>query len=174
MDLREVKTRRAIYNAFMKLRSENPLESIKIKELIEEAEISKATFYLHYKDIYDLSDQLQKELIDEILRCVSDPALFLTSPRQSFKELLKEFHKQHTRVSILFSGSQEMRLADLFECEMKNAIFRSRPELKDDLETNIRLSYQIFGAFCSHHANKDHFSPSDIFEELLKFLDNSK
>ena len=63
MDLREKKTKRSIKKAFLQLRAQKPLEKITIKELSELAEISKATFYLHYKDIYDLSSQLQNEVI---------------------------------------------------------------------------------------------------------------
>ena len=58
MDLRERKTKRAIKDAFLQLRVKKPLERIRVKELSELAQISKATFYLHYKDIYDLSEQL--------------------------------------------------------------------------------------------------------------------
>ena len=50
MDLREKKTKRSIKNAFIKLRSSKPLERITIKELVDLAEISKATFYLHYNN----------------------------------------------------------------------------------------------------------------------------
>lgn len=61
MDLRTIKTKRNIKNAFIQLRTKKPLERITVKELAELAEISKATFYLHYHDVYDLSDQLQKK-----------------------------------------------------------------------------------------------------------------
>ena len=55
MDLRTEKTKRSIINSFLELRSRKPLEKITVKELSEKAEINKATFYLHYHDIYDLS-----------------------------------------------------------------------------------------------------------------------
>jgi AcrR family transcriptional regulator len=171
MDIREIKTKRAIYNAFMKMRSESTLEEIKVKSLAAEAEISKATFYLHYRDIYDLSEQLQKELIREILCCVSDPALFLTSPRQSFIELEKAFYLQKDKVIILFSGKQELRLAAILEQEIKEAVFKARPELRGDLKTNVRLSFQILGSFCSYHVNSNHFDPALVSEELIKLLD---
>jgi len=61
MDLREKKTLRAIRTAFLQLRGQRPLEKITVKELCELAEISKATFYIHYRDLYDLSERLQKE-----------------------------------------------------------------------------------------------------------------
>ena len=67
MDLREIKTQRSIRNAFLQLRSEKPLERIRVKELAELAEISKGTFYLHYHDVYDLSEQLQNEVIENVI-----------------------------------------------------------------------------------------------------------
>jgi len=91
MDLREKKTKRNIRNAFIELRSKKPLERISIKELAELAEISKATFYLHYKDIYDLSENLQKEVIENVLGCISRPDLFLTDEIQFTKELFRHF-----------------------------------------------------------------------------------
>ena len=58
MDLRIEKTERSIVRAFLKLRAEKPLEKIRVKELCEKAEINKSTFYAHYRDIFDLSEQL--------------------------------------------------------------------------------------------------------------------
>ena len=56
MDMRIEKTRRSIINAFLQLRAQKPLEKITVKELSALAEINKATFYLHYRDIYELSE----------------------------------------------------------------------------------------------------------------------
>ena len=78
MDLRTKKTQRAIREAFLRLRAKKPLERITVKELVELAEISKATFYLHYQDIYDLSDQLQQEVIEATLAKITHPEAFLT------------------------------------------------------------------------------------------------
>ena len=104
MDLREKKTKRNIRNAFIELRAKKPLERISIKELAELAEISKATFYLHYKDIYDLSENLQKEVIDNVLNCISRPDLFLTDEIQFTKELFQAFYSHDSLIEILFKN----------------------------------------------------------------------
>ena len=70
MDLRQRKTRKAIKKAFLKLHEKKPVEKITVKELAGIAQISKATFYLHYRDIYDLAEQLQKEVIEEIYQSI--------------------------------------------------------------------------------------------------------
>ena len=54
MDLRIQKTKNSIFSAFIELRAAKPLEKITIRELTQKANISKQTFYLHFKDIYDL------------------------------------------------------------------------------------------------------------------------
>ena len=67
MDLRIERTRKCIKDAFIELRKTKPIEKITIKELAVLASINKATFYSHYTDIYDLSEQLEKETISSIV-----------------------------------------------------------------------------------------------------------
>lgn len=103
MDLREKKTKRNIKDAFLQLRAHKPLERITVKELSEMAEISKATFYLHYKDIYDLSEQLQDDIIQKILENIQHPDLFLSDTAQSTYELFHAFCSYQSLIDILFS-----------------------------------------------------------------------
>ena len=63
MDLRIEKTENAIRNAFIQLRAKKALEKITIKELCEAALIHKSTFYSQYRDIYDLSDTMETEVV---------------------------------------------------------------------------------------------------------------
>lgn len=73
MDLRIEKTERGIKNAFIELRSRKPLEKITVKELCESARINKSTFYAHYKDIYDLSDAMEEEVVQSIANSIRYP-----------------------------------------------------------------------------------------------------
>ena len=61
MDLRVNRTKKSISDAYVELRSKKPLEKITIKELADLAFINKATFYQHYKDIYDWRDRMEEE-----------------------------------------------------------------------------------------------------------------
>ena len=73
MDLRIVKTKSLIKNAFLELRKKKPIEKITVKELCQNAQINKSTFYSHYNDIFDLSDTLENEVVDNILSNVQHP-----------------------------------------------------------------------------------------------------
>ena len=154
MDLREKKTKRSIKNAFIKLRSTKPLERITIKELVESAEISKATFYLHYRDIYDLSDSLQKELIQDILQSLDQPKLFLSDTTAFTSALFYAFSDHHSMIEILFSGSQSAILPLSIEKELKEYIFKIIPSARDNAKFNILLTYQILGGY---HAYQQYY-----------------
>ena len=78
MDLRIQKTRQNIFQAFIELREKYPLEKITVKELTERAQISKQTFYLHYRDMYDLSERIEQSMIQEMLKERPYPENFLT------------------------------------------------------------------------------------------------
>ena len=147
MDLREKKTKRSIKNAFIQLRTKKPLERITVKELSELAQISKATFYLHYHDIYDLSDQLQKEVIKDVLSGLEQPDLSIQDVSAFVSALFHSFYAQQSLINILFSGSQSSVLPLSIERELKEYIFRQVPSARENAEFNISLTYRILGGF---------------------------
>ncbi len=150
MDLREKKTIRNIRNAFLELRAKKPLERITIKELAALAEISKATFYLHYKDIYDLSETLQNELIQNILQSIRHPAYLATDIYGFIDELFHAFYAQQSLIDILFSGSQASVLPICIEEKLSAYIHELMPETIQDAKFNIRLTYQIQGGYYAY------------------------
>lgn len=64
LDLRIKRTQNAIKDSFFKLIGEIGFEKISVKNLTEDAMISRNTFYLHYSDKYDLL----KKICDEMIR----------------------------------------------------------------------------------------------------------
>ena len=173
MDLREKKTKRSIKNAFIKLRSTKPLERITIKELVESAEISKATFYLHYRDIYDLSDSLQKELIQEILQSLDQPELFLSDTTAFTSALFYAFSNHHSMIEILFSGSQSAILPLSIEKELKEYIFKIIPSARDNAKFSILLTYQILGGYHAYQQYYPHYGIDYIVDVIKEITGNS-
>lgn len=147
MDLRQQKTRRSIINAFLALRSEKPIEKITVRELTERAEIHKATFYLHYHDIFELSEALECEVIDDVFNGLSDPLRIMTDPARFNEELYCLLMAHESLMGILFSGSRAGLFAMRLEKRIKDYIFEIRPEYKDNLEMNVIFTYLIQGGY---------------------------
>lgn len=157
MDLRTERTKRSIINAFIELRATKPIEKITVKELAEHAYINKATFYSHYKDIYDLSEQLEEEAILSVLKSLSDPKKLISSPRQGAMELAFALYSQTNLFHTLFSDSRASLFADKLEKGLKQLINAEYPEYQNDLKWDICLSVSIQGglrAFLTH-SDKD-------------------
>lgn len=58
---------KAILNALIQLVSEIPFEKITVQHILEEALISRYTFYAHFRDKYEVAERLQEELYQEFL-----------------------------------------------------------------------------------------------------------
>ncbi len=65
-DLRVIKTRKLIQDAFFDLVETNGFEKITISNIANRAKINRATFYLHYQDKQALLKSLENEVLDDI------------------------------------------------------------------------------------------------------------
>lgn len=156
MDLRVRKTKRNIINAFLQLRAKKPLEKISVKELSELAEINKATFYLHYKDIYDLSKSLENELIDNVFSIIEHPHAIITDPKLFTRELADAFTANKAMIDIIFSENRSWIVIERLEVLLKDYIFKKYPQLKNTAEANILLTYSIKGGYYAFTENMDY------------------
>ena len=80
MDLRIVKTRKAIQSAFIELRKTTPLEKIRVRDLCRIALINKSTFYNHYADAFALSEEMENELLSQCMDDFEFKDCLLTDP----------------------------------------------------------------------------------------------
>lgn len=176
MDLRVQKTRRAIIDAFLELRKEKSLNKITIAELSKKAVISKATFYLHYRDIYDLSGQLQDELISDIIREIPHPELMITEPQKYTADMLMAFSSKQELIDILFPKRESNNLPNRIEYYIKDAVYTHFPRLKGDLKTDITLTYLIQGGFYaySNYAGDNFDEARDCIISISKLIAEQK
>lgn len=168
MDLREKKTKRAIREAFLQIRSKKPLERITIKELAETAEISKATFYLHYNDIFDLSQQLQNEVIQDVLNGVLQDDKEFFDVEQLTKRLYESFYSHQSLIDILFSGTQSAILPISIEQGVKDHIFKVTPDARRDAAFVVLLTYQIQGSYYAYTQNRKELGDEKVLDILDK------
>ncbi|SHG29716.1 TetR/AcrR family transcriptional regulator [Ornithinibacillus halophilus] len=71
MDRRKKYTRKVLKDSLMTLLKEKPISTITVKELCKLADVNRSTFYAHYTDHFDLLDQVEDEIIEEMNRYLS-------------------------------------------------------------------------------------------------------
>lgn len=65
-------TKEDLKEAFWKLYEKKTLDKISIREITEIAGYNRGTFYLHYKDVYDLLEQCEDELMAAIQQVIDE------------------------------------------------------------------------------------------------------
>lgn len=177
MDIRIVKTKNSIINAFLELRSKKEIEKITVKELCEKAMINKSTFYSHYTDIYDLSEYLENQIANEIIASMAHPEHVFTNPREFNMELFCAYLSQENLIQTVFSGSRSNQLLYRIEKSLQEIIYEIRPDYKENAAANIILTYCIYGGFyaftkCREYGEQDAIeviaSLSEKVNELLR------
>lgn len=154
MDIRIQKTRQSIINAFLEIRSAKEVERITVKELCEKAQINKSTFYAHYRDVYDLTDQLENEVVASIMDNFRHPEYILQNPAAFTKELFMGYLSKDTLIGTLFSGSRSKYLIQKIAAAMREIIFSACPEYRTNPEVNIALTYMLYGGYYAFYENR--------------------
>lgn len=72
VDRRVIKTRRQLKKGLAALMKEKSVNQITVKELVEEVDINRSTFYLHFKDIRDLLREIEENMEAQIKRAIEE------------------------------------------------------------------------------------------------------
>ena len=109
MDIRTQRTRQRIADCFIRLLNEKPAAKITVTEVCDAANINRATFYKHYKDIPDLLEQQGQELLLQLKNFIDD----YSEDRMSelTLDLLRYMQSEGTRFYPLGSQNGDPELA---------------------------------------------------------------
>ena len=109
MDRRKRKTREAIFTAFTKLLSKKDFGQITVGEIIEKADVGRATFYAHF----ETKDHLLKEFCEDLFCHIFDGMkeesnghrhiFYCDAPDSVFLHLLQHLQKNDNHILELLS-----------------------------------------------------------------------
>ena len=149
MDRRQHKSRDAIFSAFVALLSEKELTKITVSEIIERADVSRATFYAHF----ETKDFLLKDLCEELFCHIFDMAepssnrhrhiFSCNAPDSVILHLLQHIEKNdHQILTLLTCPNNELFLC-FFKKELYRLIRQQLPMFPSDKGTNLPEDFRI-------------------------------
>ncbi|MDF2803253.1 MAG: hypothetical protein K0S61_3156 [Anaerocolumna sp.] len=83
-DRRIRKTKAQLRSGLAKLMQSKSINEITVKELVDEVDINRSTFYLHYTDIYSMLDEIERELLEEIMKAINTHPIGINKDTFSF------------------------------------------------------------------------------------------
>ncbi len=142
-------TKANLRTAFWQLYTEKPLDKISIKEITDLAGYNRGTFYLYYKDVYDIFSQIEDELLQKI-KDVLDESLatnetFDLSQQMGILLELMQTHSHYATVLLSDRGDPRFvsRLKELI-LPLLNRYFIS-PEGHDDYQMALLSEFYLSG-----------------------------
>ena len=140
MDLRMVKTRGQIKMAILALRERWMPEKIKVKDICEMAQINKTTFYHHYTDSNELSNEIEESAIDLVMIDFVERDQMFDNSKEYIVGLFRSLEKHSEDLKIIFRGKQEILCAKLEE-----RLHEIYDEKAKSAEDKIKIAFAIGG-----------------------------
>jgi len=132
-DLRVVKTKRALLDAFFSLAAEKKFEDITVNELCDVAEVRRATFYKHFSDKMNFLSYMTKTLRQRF-----DSQVW----SGNFREEPKEYFVEYTRALIKFLVEHEVMMNRMLESEMRGSLLTIIVG-QNTIDTQLRLEKTV-------------------------------
>ena len=177
-DRRVRKTERALRTALAELITKKELRHITVQELADRADVHRATFYLHYQDVYDLYEQTGREILSRLREIISEDTAH--SYELLFTRLIDYLYDNPELSRMLFAGGGETATlqAELYsQLEQKYIdIWRYEvPGIVITDEMHYIVSYHIQGFFSlvSSWIRQNFSAPKEDIIKLLRMLDNA-
>lgn len=138
LDKRCRKTRMAIKSCLMELMCEKDISKVTITEVALKADINRATFYMHYKDVYHVLDEIENDLIEKLFHIMdaADIVKSLHDPYPLFRELTNEINKDFEFYKLLVQSKNYSNLLNKVHSRFKERFLElSSGAVNIDMET---------------------------------------
>lgn len=133
MDLRVVKTKNVITQAFLKLRNKLAPDKIKVKDICDEAQINKTTFYKHYADSFALLDEIENRAVEKISEDFENRVKHFIDVEACVYELFVILGEHSEHLRLVFRGRADVLSAKL-ERRLAGVISRGNEKISMKLE----------------------------------------
>ena len=145
VDRRVRKTRRQLRECLITLLKEKKVQDITVRELTDMADLNRGTFYLHYKDEFDLLEKTEAELQEDFnqLVCKHDAVDLKQRPSVIFNEIYYLVYDNADLIEILLGENGDLSFVNRLKQLIREKC------LKDWMEVFRSGNAAAFDAFFS-------------------------
>ncbi len=142
VDIRVIKTKKAIENAFIEILGEKSFTKITIEEICKKANVNRMSFYNHYDDKYDLLNDIMNNIKETLI------GKFIEEVGADFTEEKVVSVLMETSEKIIDLGSKYKNYISMLISDGDNSlaqyiIYKSLEESTLELLTKLREKYNL-------------------------------
>ncbi|OUO91773.1 hypothetical protein B5F40_02760 [Gordonibacter sp. An230] len=168
MDMRWQRTERNLMAAFGEALAARPIDKISVTALAKAADINKATFYLHYRDVYDLAGAYARREADEVANGMDYLEAFFSDPAFFMRRFVDDFDLLRSRTDPLAANDLVPIFIDHLTARMDERL-REAFSFEDDGRGEILLTFVIGGFFATmaRYIDSDKQKAAEVGGHLL-------
>ncbi|MDD3224849.1 MAG: TetR-like C-terminal domain-containing protein [Clostridium sp.] len=139
VDRRVRKTKSALLHCLTKLMTEKKINDITVKELTDLADVNRSTFYLYYKDIFDMVDKIETEMFDNFIEAFNNLNKKINRDDNllSFYTYIFEYVKSNAEICKVLLGNEGYYS---FTLKFKEAIMATKASFAESIpEVKVHL-----------------------------------
>ena len=170
------RTQALLKDGLTELMLTKPIQNITVRELTDYVNLNRGTFYLHYKDIRDLLEYLENDILDEFIEITNahQPQDMKGKPFPLICDLSKFLEKNSDFIKLVLVDNQEQIFMNRIKEIIRERCMNNWDELfanADPRMSEIYSSYVLSGCIGiieNWIRNDTHQSP----EELARYTEN--
>ncbi len=173
-----LRSKRLIREAFLELLEENQFKKITITDIVNRADINRATFYAHYPDIRGLMEEIEEELSSKVYKIIRmhKEEDVSAAPRAFISDITDFVVENKNMFKILLLSPERAHFSEgVFEVAHNAAVSRNdiTKEKKDSLFYKVNVQYYVGGFIGVYHdwiLGKIICSKEDLVNELTNII----
>lgn len=149
-DRRVRRTRKILTQALTELLQRKQVNEITVKELTDLADMNRGTFYLYYKDIYDMLDKIQDEMFEKLnaIFALREDEQVTEQTKPILLDLFRFIEENQEMCRVLLSPNGDMsflhRLNEVLREKCLHLYLGSEPVANEE-DFDYRYSFVVYG-----------------------------
>lgn len=107
-------TRRVLKESLLELLEMKPISKITVKELCNLADINRSTFYSHYKDVYDMVEQMEDHMVESVMKNINIKCITSEHQLEAFEAIFNELKNSKDELRLVYLNPESMKCFDRF------------------------------------------------------------
>lgn len=179
VDRRVRKTKMQLRQGLARLMQKKSIKEITVKELVDEVDINRSTFYLHYTDIYQMLEKIEEEAMVDIREAMESCPTDCTEREKIIPFLARFFSilDSNRDLSLALLGPNgDMDFVERIETLIASKFLK--PSSLPATDTEIRYAYAFclsgcIGMIKTWLSRTEHESPEAMAELTYHLIDNT-